>query len=260
MTPVARASERQTTSSNRRHYARAPVIQSSAEIRVARSEPVLPDALRRLGDDEGGRYPDVKELVRGDVQITVEPAAAPPLQAATHGEITGFEWANPAERFRAQSAGLSYHRLEPYTSWESCRDELRRLWPRYRALSAVQRIERIGLRYVNRLNLPAGAEIKDYLLTVPDVAPRLPQALSGYMMQLNIPHPELPGGVLVIREGLMQPTSADVTSVLLDLDLFQTVDFAPDTDDVWNHFETLHAYHNEAFESCITDRTREMIS
>src|SRR5207249_4682207 len=94
----------------------------------------------------------------------------------------------------------------PYDSWEAFRAEARRLWKTYRDVARPAKIDRMAVRYVNRLDLPADLrDFKDYLRTVPEVSGDLPQALAGFFLQLNIPQPDL-GCTLLLNEAIIEPT------------------------------------------------------
>jgi uncharacterized protein (TIGR04255 family) len=63
-------------------------------------------------------------------------------------------------------------------------------------------INRLALRYVNRLDLPLPVgDLKYYLRTVPEVSPDLPQGLSGYFMQLQIPQEDI-SAILILNQAL----------------------------------------------------------
>jgi uncharacterized protein (TIGR04255 family) len=90
-----------------------------------------------------------------------------------------------------------------------------------RNITQPENITRLAVRYINRLDLPLPvADLKDYLRPVPKIAPGLPQSLSGYFMQLQIPQEDIKG-VLILNEALVPPPSPDVGSVLLDIDIFR---------------------------------------
>jgi uncharacterized protein (TIGR04255 family) len=93
---------------------------------------------------------------------------------------------------------------------------------------------------------------------VPEVSPDLPQGLSDYFMQLQIPQEDLEG-MLVLNETLMPPPEDNVVSVLLDIDLFCEVNFPGDKNAQWDLLEQLRVRKNEVFEACITDSTRRLL-
>jgi uncharacterized protein (TIGR04255 family) len=170
-----------------------------------------------------------------------------------------FASADSKQVFQVRIDGFAMSRLAPYDCWQSFRDEARRLWNTYRQVAKPSTIQRLGVRYVNRLDLPLPVlEMKDYLRTVPEVSPELPRGLAGYFMQLNIPQDDI-RSTLLLNETIIEPPDPSVVSIVLDIDIFRTADLPPDDDALWSFFETLHLRKNQVFEACITDRTRELI-
>jgi uncharacterized protein (TIGR04255 family) len=49
-------------------------------------------------------------------------------------------------------------------------------------------ITRLVVRYINKIDIPLPVgDLKEYLRTFPEVSSDLPQGLSGYFLQLQIP-------------------------------------------------------------------------
>jgi uncharacterized protein (TIGR04255 family) len=75
--------------------------------------------------------------------------------------------------------GFAMSRLAPYENWNAVRDEARRLWDIYRSIAKPSKLIRLAVRYINRIDMPLPlGDFKDYLRTVPDVSPDLPQGLA----------------------------------------------------------------------------------
>ena len=100
--------------------------------------------------------------------------------------------------FQVRLDGFAMIRLAPYASWDPFRDEARRLWNNYRESTHPVKVDRMAVRYVNRLELPLPlVDFKEYLRTVPEVSPDLPQSLAGFFMQLNIPELDIASTLLL---------------------------------------------------------------
>ena len=155
---------------------------------------------------------------------------------------------------------FAFSRLAPYDCWENFRDEAKRLWNIYQSLTHPEAIVRLALRYINRLDIPLPiGDIKEYLRTFPEVSSDLPQGLSGYFMQLQIPQENL-GTMLVINQAIVLPPTPNFVSIVLDLDLFLEGDIPDDEIALWHILEQMHEQKNIAFEACITERVRESIN
>jgi uncharacterized protein (TIGR04255 family) len=121
-------------------------------------------------------------------------------------------------------------------------------------------ITRLAVRYINRLDIPLPvSDLNNYLRTFPEVSSDLPQGLSGYFMQLQIPQEKL-ATMLVLNQALVPSPTPDFISILLDLDLFLERDIPKDGIELWEVVEQMHEQKNKAFEACITEHTRELIN
>ncbi|AFY81953.1 TIGR04255 family protein [Oscillatoria acuminata] len=240
-----------------RHYSRSPITQAVIDLQIELSNDVTVEHLSDLHLQVQADYPQCQNLLVFQGQIMgvtkVEETASQSLMGY------GFFSRDRKQIVQARRDGFSFTRLAPYERWENFRDEAQRLWRIYRSLTTPNRLTRLSLRYINRLDLPLPFEdFKEYLRTVPEVSFDLPQALSGYFLQLQIPYPELTG-ILVLNQAIIPPPKAEVVSVLVDIDLVREEDIPNDEIQLWELIEQYHAQSIQIFESCITDRSRELM-
>lgn len=182
------------------------------------------------------------------------------LSTAASRKVSGYRFVseNGRQIFQAQLGGFTFNRLEPYEHWAPFRQEAQRLWQVYVAAAKPHAVTRAALRYINRINVPLGAELKDYFRTVPEVAPDLPQILSSFVMHLEVPQADI-DGKLLLNQATVEPAHPDMSSIVLDIDLFCEVEMQADDRSLWELFEKLRVRKNAVFEACITDRVREVI-
>jgi uncharacterized protein (TIGR04255 family) len=233
-------------------YPKAPITEAVMDIRVApRADlDVAEFAPIAAGSDFGEGVDQFS--VTGAIHI-----GASATQAITPVK-EGMQFATKTiDRIvQAQRGGWGYNKFAPYVSWETFSSEGRHLWRRYCEIARPQRIVRVALRYVNRLDLPLPIkDFKDYILTIPEVAPSLPQGLSGFFMQLHIPQADIEA-VAVLNLAMVPPVSVGTCSIVLDIDVFKEVSVEQTEDELWAVFEKLREKKNYIFESCITDEMR----
>lgn len=242
-----------------KRYLRAPILEAVLDIRIPLRDDVRLETLARLGAEVGNSYPTRKDRLQFESELTMGAEVA---AASTRRSQLGYVFFSIDERqsFQVRKDGFTFSRLAPYTGWEAFSSEARKLWEHYRSVVPVDTITRLGVRYVNRLDLPLPiGDFKDYLRTVPEVSPDLPQGLSGYFMQLQIPQ-EVIGGMLVLNQAMLPPSAPNVASVLLDIDLFRNVDVPSEDEAIWEFFKQLRACKNHIFEACITEKAKELIN
>ena len=240
-------------------YSKAPLTEAVLDIRVRLPDGTVATDLAIVQSEEMERYPHREEVRQ--IHGPFLGRGAEILATSASQALIGYRYTSHDRRqiFQAQLGGFTFNRLEPYEHWVPFRDEARRLWRVYGSVARPLAVTRIVLRYINRINIPLGAELKDYFRTVSEVAPDLPQSLSGFVMHLEIPQTDI-DGMLFLNQAMVEPPAADLSSVVLDIDLFRLVDIPPDDDAFWGIFERLRVRKNEIFEACITDRVREVIA
>jgi len=245
--------------STSRHYPKAPITEAIIDLRVQPRADLKTDELDSVRSGEESMYPNrgMTYEALGMMEVRVGVSAS----ASARQDQTGFKFTTADGKYiwQCRRNGFTFSRLSPYESWEPFRDEARRLWGLYRERLKPLAVQRLAVRYINRLDIPAERiDIKDYFRTMPEVSPDLPQALAGFFMQLRIPHEDLFSEMLV-NQTIVPPSQPNMVSFILDIDLFRTADVPTDEEAVWRFFEQLHVRKNEVFEACITDRTRELI-
>jgi uncharacterized protein (TIGR04255 family) len=100
--------------------------------------------------------------------------------------------------------------------------------------------------------------LKEYFNTFPEVAPGMPQMLSGYVMQLLIAQEDF-GGMLSLIQATAIAPRPDVASIVLDIDLYKESSSEFDSDEkIWQLLELIRDRKNEVFESCVTDKARDI--
>jgi len=240
-----------------KHYTKTSITEAVIDLRVEIPSEVTLSTLRSLQSSVESHYPVCEDVVAFQGQFQ----AGLSIAATASQSLIGYSFSSSDKKqiFQVRLDGFTFSRLAPYERWESFRDEARRLWDIYQVAINPKSVNRVAVRYINRLDLPLPFnDFKDYLRTVPEVSPDLPQGLSDYFMQLQIPQEDLQG-MLVLNETLMPPPEDNVVSVLLDIDLFCEVNFPGDKNAQWDLLEQLRVRKNEVFEACITDRTRRLL-
>jgi len=246
----------------RRQYARAPIVEAVLEILADVPADITPEVLGNQLESERPKYDQRLDVSTFETGLTFDATGVTPLSTPQR-ELLGYMFVDTRNHrsFQVRRNGFLHSKQAPYEKWESLRDEARRLWQLYLAAARPTLVRRLGLRYINRLDLPVGApDLKEYLLTGPEIAPGIAQSLSGYTMQLDIPQTDIPNCLLVIREAIVKPPRPDVFSVVFDMDILNGQQFSPSDAAIWTALEQMHARADEVFERSITDRVRELIA
>jgi uncharacterized protein (TIGR04255 family) len=241
-----------------KHYSKAPIIEAVIDLWCEFASEQSTESLERVRELLRAEYPIREDLI--ELRAQIGPAAG----ITSEQKTIGFR-ALTSQRTRVAGIGterFTFSWLAPYDRWESLRDEAFRVWGLYSSITNPVRVTRVGVRFINRLDLPnpdgTGVELDQYLRTAPRIAADLPQHLESFFLRFQILIPGDPPANLRITEVGVTPLSPDVVSVLLDIDSFvQHLDVTSDA--AWEIIEHLRHEKNSAFESSITDATRKLI-
>jgi uncharacterized protein (TIGR04255 family) len=239
-------------------YTKPPITEAILDIQVENSGEPSPLALESCQHPVRATYPTKRELRAAVAHIDL---GSEPSASATARDV-GFAFISPdgKQLFQVRTNGFTANRLAPYSRWEEFSSEAKKLWTIYRERTKPNRITRVALRYINRIDLPGESiELKDYFQTSPDIARGLPQSMSGFFMHVVLPLGDVKSAVNII-ETIVEPPRPGIVSVVLDLDFFRT-DEIPETEEgLWALFEELRVKKNVVFEACLTDKTKELLN
>ena len=241
-----------------KNYSRAPITEALMEIQVKLPPEVRLDILSQVYSSIQAEYPHHEEVLLFEGQMMVGAKVGATASQSPIGYIASHDDKKQILQLRLDS--FAFSRLAPYDCWENFRDEAKRLWNLYQSVTHPEAIARLALRYINRLDIPLPVgDLKEYLRTFPEVSTDLPQGLTGYFMQLQIPQESLET-ILVINQAIVSPPTPDLISIILNLDLFLEQNIPNNEIGIWDILEQMHEQKSIAFEACITDRTRELIN
>jgi uncharacterized protein (TIGR04255 family) len=244
-----------------RHYARAPITEAIIELTCDLPNDVSLEDLTHVADHQTFTSTNPAYFISN--QIVVGPEG---IKGNTTSQQIGHVYRRDDGLRAIQSRlnGFAYSVLAPYDRWETFSSESWASWEKYREVARPTRVTRLGVRFINRIDIPqAPIEIKDYLRTAIDVSPYLPQVNTSYFLQVVVPLLNFDASA-TITSTVIPPSSAETTSLILDIDAWRQLDVQLG-DDAGNErlreaLEELRAAKNFVFEACITDATRGLIS
>lgn len=155
-------------------------------------------------------------------------------------------------------------RLAPYESWEAFQPRAVEDWGQWKEVIGYQKIARLGVRYINRLDIPVGEAgkvvVDDYLNVIPKYPePEVIASFEKYTMQITSRFGKENFSLIINTSSIPSPL-VDHVSILFDLDVGMT-DNVPQRDDLmWDALNVMRDQKNRIFEACITDKARELFN
>ena len=241
-------------------FRNAPIREALVDIQVTLPEGTGMVSLEKFADAVSKRFPKKEDRYVYGGQIRLEQGTQPKLleQSAEH---VGYQFrsAQNDKVVQGRTNGFTFSKLKPYDKWENLRDEAQKLWILYCNAMKPESVVRLGMRYINRIEMPLPMEgFKQYIITGPEIAEGIPQGVSEHFMRLVIPDDQT-GSVAIITSTIESvDPNASVLPYIFDIDVFKRVALAPDSGEIWKNFEQLRQYRNLIFFNSITDEAREL--
>jgi uncharacterized protein (TIGR04255 family) len=245
------------------HYDHAPITEAIIELSCTTAADVSLESLTSVVDHELYTLNRPAILMSGRIEVSPDG-----IKGDTSGEQIGyvFRRSDGLRVIQSRLNGFAYSALAPYDKWETFSSEAFEHWQAYKGLARPSAISRIGVRFINRINIPKESiEIKDYLRTAVDVSPYLPQVTDRYFLQVVVPLLNFDASA-TITSTVVAPESPESTSLILDIDTWRQLDISFDEGDsegderIRETLSDLRNAKNLVFEACITDATRGLIS
>ncbi len=249
---------------DRNFYSKSPVIEVIVDLRTVQPDDFSVSNFLEIFEKFNYEFPNREEIHMLAGQVHFPGGTVTPEVTSSQSHL-GYRFTsrNKQKILQVRTDGFTFSHLAPYAKWEDLRDDAKRLWDLYRNETDAKEVTRIAVRYVNRLDLPVEADAQEYLRTSPEVSAEYKYgAVNNFFMQLQIPQPDI-NGTLIVNETFTEPPSPDISSIILDLDLFIEQPQKPwdtvEDDSLWISIEKLHLRSYQIFEASITDKMRELI-
>jgi uncharacterized protein (TIGR04255 family) len=165
---------------------------------------------------------------------------------------------------QANTDNFSFSKLRPYQTWESFYEEANKFWGKYVDITSVDRVKRLGLRYLNRIEIPLDNKsfrLQDYIKIFPEVSDDLSVAISGYFMQISLESELYEPSRAIVNQAIGNAGNLKSTPLIFDIEVFQDIDLVPQKNfkEIESIFiDNLRAFKNDIFLNGITAKSKEL--
>jgi uncharacterized protein (TIGR04255 family) len=150
--------------------------------------------------------------------------------------------------------GFTFSRLEPYETWESFYTEAMKLWQLYLDLGPPASIDRLGLRFINRIPVDSSRHEIEYYL---ESHPRHPRGLDVPMVQflhrdtLRVPgHPYM---INLVRAMQSMDHDGQRDFIIIDIDVYAGGHMEPNSKRIPEMLTDMRKLKNRVFFGTITE-------
>jgi uncharacterized protein (TIGR04255 family) len=235
------------------HLNNAPIVEAVIDLRVIRREGISAEAFANV--NLGTIYTQSTQLQAMQARFGFESGGA--VTPTTVTSVLGWQYQGDGYVAQFRLDGFTLSKLEPYSDWDQVFAEARRLWGLYISLARPLEISRAAVRYINRLRVPAPADLRQYLEAPPTLPPPIPQVLREFLCRVLVDDTRR-GLSAYLVQALEPSLDQSSLSILLDIDAFRDVSLQPEDPILPELFGQLRALKNEIFYASVTENTVEM--
>jgi uncharacterized protein (TIGR04255 family) len=241
-------------------YPNPPITEALLDIRTNLPPETSLVSLASYQTKIADRFPKKDERINWEGGFQIKPGSAPEIIGPSGGVI-GYIFRSEKDKklVQARLDGFTFNKLKPYQNWDVFSVEAEELWKHYIDVAKPQRVTRLALRYINRIEIPMPfKDFKDYILTIPEIASGIPQAMNKFLMQVVIPNADINATASITET--MEPISPDgkILPFILDIDVYRVVTLEPNDDKIWEIMDQLRVFKNLIFKKSVTPLCEEL--
>ena len=249
----------QLSPSNTRSYISPPITEATVELRVnkgltLKEQQKITTKLKKL-------YPNLQELNELGINIGQNFSGS---EVTVSQQSKSFRLAsdNQSEIVIVSPQSLIIARLAPYLGWDEFHERVVSAWKIWKSVAGTRSFSRMGVRYINRIDIPMNGaekiEIKDYLNFYPMVPMFSDAPMTNYFIQVTKPTSN-PFWAVNVTSTIGPSPLVNHMSLLLDIDVYR-VENIPLNDDSWIILNEARELKNKIFQEIITHRTEETLN
>jgi len=239
-------------------YPKAPITEAVIEIKFA--SPLDLDDIEKVSGKYLSYYPKRQNVQTLNVTVNLPGKQPDALTTNTDRKIGHrLSSVDMTEMLLMWESAFIISQLAPYPGWEFFYGRFVRDWAVWKRVMGFREISRIGVRYVNRIDIPIEGPIVEYEKFL-NVYPKLPfEVVAAYAIQAVMPIEEIGCKVTLNSAAIPSPILGHA-SYLFDQDIAIENDPPQSDDALFDLLGKIRIHKNKVFEACITDRARELFT
>jgi len=235
-----------------------PIIEAILDIQVDISPNVDLLTLENIHKEIKEKFPNKEISNKWEGRIEIKQGEIPKASQDKTENGFWFKSKDAKSIFQARNDGFTFNSLGEYSNWKNFYSESKQLWDIYKQHTNPRRIKRIGLRYINSIQIPSAAKLKDYFTYIPEVLNEfyLDDALVRFVLRDKTTDHQ--AAILLAHnpQKTKNEGNNDYRFFVLDIDVYKLVDSTKDEklDKIFNEF---HEFKNKLFFECLTKKALE---
>jgi uncharacterized protein (TIGR04255 family) len=238
-----------------------PIIEALLEIRFNPNKNITLDKLKEFAGTISNKFPKQEPVQNQSFEFMFSPEEGPKHNFEI--QPSGFRLKNVSNNrvIIATIDKFVFSFLAPYTSWPELKSEAEKFYKIYLEFAPQIEITRIGMRYVNKVNLPLNDDFQfeKFIKTFPPLPKdsELPDAVVNFETVIILPLEDI-GCASTVRQVLHTVENDDINGrvlpFILDIDVYHKNSLKVQEDQrIWELYDHMRIKKNAIFFGTFTD-------
>lgn len=239
-------------------YKRAPITEAVVEFRFTSSpnSGKQDKAFKNLKKF----YSDHNEIKDRSIELEVKPDGDP-VTNTTYIIKNQFSSVDMTQILTVSQSSFLVSQLAPYQGWSNFKERIIRDWDIWNKYVGFKKVERIGMRYINRIDIPITDPVTEYeeFVTVYPSLPKIIDPCLSHSVNVKVGLDDI-NSILTLNSAVVQSPIPDHIAIVIDLDISRKYKSLQSNNDIYEFIELARKKKNYVFEACITDKARELFN
>ncbi len=245
-------------------FKNAPIVEAIVDIRTKLPESVSIEDLDVLHEKIKKEYPKKEVGLKLLANIDFKKDQKPKTDVKQ--EILGFRFKkndnNSIVQYRLD--GFTFNKLMPYKSWDATKKEASMYWKIYRNSVAPEKVTRLALRYINKIEVPYDGgrlELSEYFTFIPDIPNGITLGvLSDFLIRVTMSSDQTKSNYkAIVTESLEEKNiKPGFLPFILDIDVFSLADIDVADKTIWGILDELRVLKNNLFLNLTTNKAKQL--
>lgn len=246
------------------NYLHPPVQEAIVELKFNAAKPY--DELKKYSKRFENDYPINEDITSFSQNFGVSPDSKQ-INVTTHHSLAGIRHLSTdfSSILLLNGDSITTAQSAPYIGWDRFCKQVEKNWTVFSRLSKILQVSRIGVRYINRIDIPyednkSDTNVKEYLTFFPDVPAFSSRPVDEFAMTVSaFTDNERWQARVTTGRAVIQPL-VNHLSIVFDIDIFTTKKIDGKFSDHFNLLNEARREKNKIFEMYITDKARALFN
>jgi uncharacterized protein (TIGR04255 family) len=238
-------------------YKNPPIVEAVCELRFELEAVPDQSVIEAIFEALKSKFPEKKKPTQQQIQFELNIKEKKEEFKHSSHPFDQFFSADGKDLVQINKGVISIHRLRPYQSWEVFSETIRLVLETYRKSVRIKSLQRIGLRYINRIEIPAATfNEEDYFHWRPTTPDGIPKDVSSFIVGAVFP---FEGGRDSVKAQLVSELPVpivDKSPFILDVDYSLGSPGTIEEKDIEEWLVNAHNHIIAIFESVSTEKAK----